>query len=277
MDRNFARCLSLVLKHEGGWADNPKDPGGATMKGVTIGTFRAYVKPNATKDDLRKITNEQIATVYRRHYWDKVAGAELPDGIDYAVFDFAVNSGPDRAAKYLQKVAGVTQDGKIGPATIKATRDKLPAGVINRLCDDRLAFMKRIKGKDGNPLWNTFGNGWSSRVKAVRSVALEMSAAPAPEKPKVIVKEIPVVETVEVEKPVVPQKVEKEVREKTNWLAYVLGLFGIGSGGATWLADADWQLVLTLIVGGVVMFIGALVAGAWIVRRIKAIRKEIEE
>ena len=184
MDRNFAKSLALVLKHEGGWSDNPKDPGGATMKGVTLTNFRRYVKPNATKDDLRKITNEQIATVYRRFYWDAVSGNELPDGVDYAVFDFGVNSGPSRAIKYLQAVVGAAEDGRIGPATMAAVRAKMHAGIINQLCDDRLAFMKRIRHKEtGALLWTTFGKGWSSRVQSVRSDALKMltpGQAPAP-------------------------------------------------------------------------------------------------
>lgn len=172
MDRNFARALSLVLKHEGGWSDHPADPGGATMKGVTLANFRRYVKPNATKDDLRKITNEQAASVYRRFYWDAVHGAELPDGVDYAVFDFAVNSGPGRAVKYLQGVVGVAQDGRIGPATLAAVRAKPHAAVIHDLCDRRMAFLRGLK------TFGTFGKGWSSRVAGVRSEALKM-AAPA--------------------------------------------------------------------------------------------------
>ncbi|MBN9220408.1 MAG: glycoside hydrolase family 108 protein [Mesorhizobium sp.] len=170
MDRNFARALSLVLKSEGGWSDNPADPGGATMKGVTLANFRRYVKADATRADLREISDEQVATVYRRFYWDAVAGAELPDGVDYAVFDFAVNSGPGRAAKYLQATIGVTQDGRIGPTTIGATRAR-PAGVvIDQLCDARLAFLRRLA------TWPTFGRGWSDRVKSVRAQALLMSA-----------------------------------------------------------------------------------------------------
>ncbi|WP_137934345.1 glycoside hydrolase family 108 protein [Mesorhizobium comanense] len=170
MDRNFARALALVLRSEGGWSDNPADPGGATMKGVTLANFRRYVKPGATKADLRAISDDQVATVYRRFYWDAVAGAELPDGVDYAVFDFAVNSGPGNAAKYLQAVAGVTQDGRIGPATLGAVR-ATPAGVvIDQLCDVRLAFLRRL------PTWPTFGRGWSDRVKSVRAQALSMSA-----------------------------------------------------------------------------------------------------
>ena len=173
MDRNFKRALSLVLKHEGGWSDHPSDPGGATMKGVTLATFRRYVKPSATKADLRNITDEQIATVYRRHYWDAVAGAQLPDGVDYAVFDFAVNSGPARAAKYLQAVVGVSQDGRIGPATLKAVRAKMHATVIHDLCDKRIKFLRGLK------TWPTFGKGWKRRVDDVRIEALRMTAPAA--------------------------------------------------------------------------------------------------
>ncbi|RWD69589.1 glycosyl hydrolase 108 family protein [Mesorhizobium sp.] len=172
MDRNFARALSLVLKSEGGWSDNPADPGGATMKGVTLANFRRYVKADATKAELRRISDDQVAMVYRRFYWDAVAGALLPDGIDYAVFDFAVNSGPGRAAKYLQAVLGVVQDGRIGPATLAAAGAK-PAGVvIDALCDARLAFLEKL------PTWPSFGRGWSARVASVRRQALLISAAP---------------------------------------------------------------------------------------------------
>ena len=272
MDRNFQRALSLVLKHEGGWADNPKDPGGATMRGVTIGTFRQYVKPNATKDDLRKITDQQIATVYRRHYWDKIAGAELPDGIDYAVFDFAVNSGPDRAAKYLQKVVGVPQDGKIGPATIKATKAMLPATVIHELCDERLAFMKRIKSK-GKLLWDTFGKGWSRRVQEVRAESLSLSGRPTPENPTIVEKRV----EVEVEKPVVPEKVEQKVKEKSNWLTWLTGGGGLSTIGLGWLAGMDYQAILA---GGVVLVVVLLVLvllRSQIISAIRDIRAEVAE
>lgn len=183
MDRNFQRALKLVLAHEGEWSDHPADPGGATMKGVTLANFRRYVEPKATKDDLRKITDAQVATVYRRFYWDAVHGAELPDGVDYAVFDFAVNSGPARAAKYLQAVVGVVEDGRIGPATLKAVRAKMHATIIHELCDKRMAFLQRLK------TWPTFKNGWTTRVKDVRSAALQMASSkpppvPAPSAPK---------------------------------------------------------------------------------------------
>ena len=177
MDRNFARALALVLKSEGGWSDNPADPGGATMKGVTLANFRRFVKPAATRAELREISDEQVATVYRRFYWDTVAGAELPDGVDYAVFDFAVNSGPGRATKYLQASVGTVQDGRIGPATLQAVRARPAGTIIDDLCDARLAFLKRL------PTWGVFGKGWSDRVGSVRSRARSMSAGfvqPAP-------------------------------------------------------------------------------------------------
>src|SRR5690606_3666406 len=85
MQRNFSRALSAVLKHEGGYVDHPRDPGGATNKGITIGTFRKWVKKNGTKADLRAISDADVAKVYRKHYWNKVRADELPDGIDYAV------------------------------------------------------------------------------------------------------------------------------------------------------------------------------------------------
>ncbi|MGX5843104.1 glycoside hydrolase family 108 protein [Mesorhizobium sp. ArgA1] len=170
MDRNFARALSLVLKSEGGWSDNPADPGGATMKGVTLANFRRYVKADASKADLRRISDEQVATVYRRFYWDAVAGAQLPGGVDYAVFDFAVNSGPGRATKFLQAAVGAVQDGRIGPATLGAVGARPTGAVIDHLCDARLAFLRRL------PTWPVFGKVWSDRVRSVRPQALLMSA-----------------------------------------------------------------------------------------------------
>jgi lysozyme family protein len=169
MDRNFSRALSSVLKHEGGFVNHPRDPGGATNKGVTIATFRRYVKKNGTVADLKAISDAQLAQVYRKHYWDAVKGDDLPDGVDYAVFDFAVNSGPSRAARYLQGGMGVVIDGQIGPATIRAAQKYNSSEIVNRLCDDRMEFLKGLK------TWRTFGKGWTRRVDGVRKEALEMA------------------------------------------------------------------------------------------------------
>lgn len=160
-------AIQAILQHEGGYVNHPADPGGATNMGVTLDTFRRYVKPGGTIDDLKALTVEQAAHVFRRHYWDKVSADELPAGVDYAVADFAVNSGPTRAAKFLQRIVRVPADGIIGPQTIAATWGKPSEFIINRLCDDRLAFLKSLD------TWPTFGRGWSARVEDVRRVALK--------------------------------------------------------------------------------------------------------
>jgi len=176
---NSARAIREILKHEGGYVDHPHDPGGATNKGITIETFRRYIKPGATTDDLRKLTEEQAVLVYKRQFWDRVGGDSLPSGVDYAVMDFAVNSGPTRAVKFLQRIVGSAQDGRMGPATLAAT-EAMPADqVINILCDLRLAFMHRARhSKTGALLWPTFKNGWAKRVADVRSTSLDWAARP---------------------------------------------------------------------------------------------------
>lgn len=259
MDRNFERALSLVLKHEGGWSDHPQDKGGATMKGVTLANFRRYVKPSATKDDLRKITDEQVATIYKRYYWDAVRGSDLPSGIDYAVFDFAVNSGPDRAIKYLQAVVGARQDGRVGPDTLVKTRNMMRATIINSVCDKRMAFLKRLK------TWPTFGKGWTSRVSGVRSEALKMAAQP--DTPPPVVKEV--------EKEVVPERVETKVKEKSDLWTKLTGGGGIAALGLGGIFGMDWQAI---VAGGVVLLVIILVLlflRSQIVAAVRQIKSEV--
>lgn len=166
MRGNFESCLALTLSHEGGWADHPTDPGGATMKGITLATYRQY-RPGASKADLRAISDAEVARIYRQGYWDKVRGDDLPAGLDLVAFDAAVNSGPARGAQWLQKALGVTPDGKIGPKTIAAAAGQ-GARAINAACDYRMAFLRSLK------TWPTFGKGWTARVDDVRSKAIAM-------------------------------------------------------------------------------------------------------
>lgn len=261
MDRNFAKCLDLVLKYEGGYVNHPSDPGGPTNLGITLATFRRFVKPNGTVEDLKKLTKEQAATCYRRQYWDAIQGSELPGGVDLTTFDFAVNSGPDRAAKYLQGIVGAKQDGKIGPATLKAVKGMMRATVINDLCDKRMAFLKGLK------TWPTFGKGWTSRVSAVRAEALKMAAQPDTPPPVVVEKKV------EVEKPVVPEKVDAEVKKKTSLWGWITGIFGSGGVGIAGLLGADWQTVLAI--GG--LAIGGLIVVLLLRRQIIGAVKEIRE
>lgn len=183
MEANFQRALALVLKHEGGFSNHAADPGGATNKGITLKTFRRYVKPDGTVDDLKAITDAQVAQVYRHHYWNAVKGDQLPAGVDYAAFDFAVNSGPSRAIKTLQRILLVRQDGIIGPQTLSVLERAKAEHVVEVLCAERLKFLKGLSH------WSTFGKGWSRRVSDVQTHALAMimddrlAPKPAPQPP----------------------------------------------------------------------------------------------
>ncbi|MDK8874421.1 glycosyl hydrolase 108 family protein [Paracoccus sp. SSJ] len=181
MKTNFDRCLSHVLASEGGWADDPKDPGGATMKGITIGTYRAWKGRAVTKAELRAIPDSEVRAIYRQNYWNPVRGDDLPLGLDLVAFDGAVNSGVSRGAKWLQTAVGVTVDGKIGPQTLAAAKAAHPEAVIDRACSARLAWLRTTKHKDtGKLLWPTYGKGWSIRVESVRETAIAMSKVTAP-------------------------------------------------------------------------------------------------
>jgi len=173
MDR-ASICIPRVLKHEGGFVNHPRDPGGATNRGITLATFRRYIKRGGTVADLKSMTDAQAVAVYKAEYWDAVQADLLPVGVDYAVADFAVNSGPSRAAKYLQAVVGVAQDGRIGPVTLAAVGRLNAVRVIEKLCRDRMNFLRRLK------TWPDFGRGWTRRVTDVRTDAIADAKHPHP-------------------------------------------------------------------------------------------------
>ena len=181
----FRKSVDFVLAHEGGYVNSFDDPGGPTNKGITIATFRRYIKKNGTTRDLRRLTDNQARIVYKRRYWDEVLGDMLPAGVDHAVFDFSVNSGPSCAARYLQKVTGAVQDGRIGPATLRSATKLPPEMIIDRIMDERLAYMKRIKHrKTKKRLWLTFGRGWQKRINRVRKEALDFVSSTKSLQPK---------------------------------------------------------------------------------------------
>jgi lysozyme family protein len=153
MDRNFARSLSLVLQYEGGWADNPKDPGGATMKGITLSTFRRWF-PKATKADLKAISDENVATIYRADYWKPIGGDALASGVDLATFDASVNSGVGRGKQWL--------NASVGGSDVET---------VKRICAKRLSFMQ------GLAIWKTFGKGWAKRVAAIEAKGVAWATA----------------------------------------------------------------------------------------------------
>jgi len=169
MEINFKSALKHVLVHEGGWADHPKDPGGATMKGVTLKTYRGHFGEDKSKDNLRNISEEELEQIYRSGYWNKCHCDELPTGVDYAVFDAAVNSGPGRGAKWLQAAVGAKQDGAIGRNTLAKVEEIDSIEITNAMCDHRLTFLQNLD------TWSTFGKGWKNRVDGVRTTAIAMA------------------------------------------------------------------------------------------------------
>mgnify|MGYP003340755513 FL=1 len=175
MKINFAEALGLTLRHEGGFVNNSKDPGGATNKGVTLATFSLFLGRQATVDELKLISDMQLLAIYRKSYWDKVRGDDLPSGLDFCVFDFAVNSGPGRAVKMLQSMIGVEADGGIGPKTLAALEAYVSHETLPRVIDQYQA--KRLHYLQALPHWETFGKGWGRRVNEVLDEAMLMMNA----------------------------------------------------------------------------------------------------
>lgn len=172
MDSNFDACLKEVLKHEGGYVDHPADPGGATNRGVTKKAWEEYVGREVTKDDIRALTVADVTPFYRERYWDVCKCDRLPDGLDYVVFDIAVNSGTRRAARFLQSAVGATADGRIGPVTLASVDSSALSTreLIDIICNRRQKFWESL------PTFGTFGRGWTRRGEEVRKKALEMAA-----------------------------------------------------------------------------------------------------
>ncbi|WP_198645504.1 glycoside hydrolase family 108 protein [Thalassobius sp. I31.1] len=162
----FERAFALLAVHEGGYVNHPKDPGGATNKGVTQRTYNNYrARLGLSPRNVRQVTDNEVAAIYQVQYWDAIHADKLPEGVAYCVFDAAVNSGPARAVRWLQKEIGATIDGVIGNETLARTVRADAAALIDRYCDRRLSFMKRLRH------WPTFRNGWSARVVEVRMQA----------------------------------------------------------------------------------------------------------
>jgi lysozyme family protein len=169
MIESFPPSLEHVLTWEGGYVNHPADPGGATNRGVTQNTYDAYrLGRGLARRSVRRITASEVADVYWRGYWMTVDACALPAGVDLCTFDAAVHSGPTQAVKWLQRALVVEADGIVGPVTLKAARTLDAEATINRMCDDRMRMLKRLK------TWGTFGRGWTIRVEATRDAAVEL-------------------------------------------------------------------------------------------------------
>lgn len=181
--KQFEAVLPLVLAHEGGYVNNAADPGGPTNKGITQKVYDAYrTTKGLTIQSVKLITNDEVADIYKQRYWDLADCNALPKGLDYAVFDYSVNSGVGKAVKDLQrainsfagnrlptlaplKVDGIAGEDTATAATLASNVDH--EALINGLCDRRMAFMKSLK------TWKTFGVGWKRRIEGDHDEVVE--------------------------------------------------------------------------------------------------------
>jgi lysozyme family protein len=171
----FPAALAIVLKHEGGYVNHPKDPGGRTNLGVTQRVWEAWTGRPATEQEMRALTVEMVAPLYRKKYWEKVRAPDLAPGLDLHVFDFGVNAGPARAMRYLQMMVGTNPDGIYGPATKRALSNYLDqyttAKAVKRYGELREGYYRQLR------TFPTFGRGWLRRNREVTAAALEMAYA----------------------------------------------------------------------------------------------------
>ena len=168
MKKNYQKCLETILHHEGGYVNHPKDPGGETNLGVTK---RVYEEHGGTKD-MKDLLVEDVAPIYKKGYWDKMKGDDLPGGLDLCVFDFGVNAGPGRAAKFLQQMIGTTVDGGIGPNTLakveEYVRENGEAESVEKYQSMRQKYYEQLS------TFATFGKGWTRRVEETTKLALDI-------------------------------------------------------------------------------------------------------
>ncbi len=173
MRSTYDVCLPLLLAHEGGYTNHPSDPGGPTNFGITIADYRKYVKANATAADVRAMRLDDAKTIYRDKYWNAQRCDALPVGVDYAIFDYGVNSGIGRSGKVLRRVLNLPDDTSVvSDAVIAAAQSADARSLVAAICNERLRFLQSLK------TWPVFGAGWGRRVADVKSAALAMAVGP---------------------------------------------------------------------------------------------------
>jgi len=169
MKDNYQHCLEMILHHEGGYVNHPKDPGGETNLGITK---RVYEDFGGTKD-MKDLTVEDAAPIYEKNYWNRLKCDDIPNGLDLCVFDFGVNAGTGRSAKYLQTLIGTVADGGIGPNTLKALEAYVQveglAATIDTYQSNRQKYYEKLS------TFETFGRGWTRRVVETTSSAHKLA------------------------------------------------------------------------------------------------------
>jgi len=173
---SFIDCLPVILRSEGGFVDDPHDPGGATNLGITLNTLSSWLKETATVEEVKALTDADVSPIYQALYWNVAHCDDCPAGVDLMVFDEAVNQGPGRAICTLQAAVGVTADGLFGPATAAAVAAADPTATIDAMASARNAYYRSLTN------FPRFGHGWLDRVQITTEAAIAMvqPAAPAP-------------------------------------------------------------------------------------------------
>jgi len=169
---NFDACFAKVIQSEGGYVWDKDDAGGETNLGVTAGAWGAYLGRPINSGEMKALTKNTVQPFYRQMYWDKVKGDNLPAGVDYAVFDFAVNAGVARAAKFLQRAVGAVDDGVIGSGTLGLVAKADPQKTLDNFADQKQRFYNSLA--TNNPSQQKFLKGWLARVDHVHIDAIAM-------------------------------------------------------------------------------------------------------
>jgi lysozyme family protein len=169
MKENFDSALKHVLALEGGYTNDAHDPGGVTNLGIIKSEWERYVGHPVSDADMRALTPEKVTPLYKHKYWDAVKADDLPTGLDYLVFDFAVNAGVGQSSKTLQRCLGVVADGMIGPVTVDVVKRSDPHKLIEDFSQAKENFYRSLK------TFPYFGRGWLNRVAQVKEIATKMA------------------------------------------------------------------------------------------------------
>ena len=169
--KDYLDCLELILHHEGGYVNHPKDPGGETNLGVTKRVYEAWCeKKGIPQRDMKDLNVSDVSPIYKNEYWNRVKGGDMPKALALCVFDFGVNAGTGRAAKYLQGMIGTKKDGGIGPNTLKKLDEYIEKhgvkGAVQEYQSLRQKYYEKLK------TFKTFGRGWTRRVTETTASAL---------------------------------------------------------------------------------------------------------
>ena len=167
---NWKQAFEQMLASEGGYVNHPSDPGGMTNLGVTKRVWEEWVGRESNEKEMRSLTPEMVEPLYKRKFWDACKCDDMPTGVDYLVFDFAVNAGCGRSAKILQTAVGVPADGGIGPITLAAVKAQDPVEQVEKFSQAKEDFYRSLN------TFETFGKGWLNRVAAVKVKASSMLA-----------------------------------------------------------------------------------------------------